>query len=170
MRRLNFFDDEPWDQVADDGRRVRWFGHAFEADMLGASLIELPPETPGSALHMHYGVEEMFFVLSGAPTVRTPEGEELLSPGDVVYFPEGRAGLHDFSNATTEPVRMLGISTKRFPDVVAYPERGVAWVATRHPERPLPEGGDEGIIARFEVPRGRAGGSPGTPRGSGGRA
>jgi hypothetical protein len=48
-------------------------------------------------------------------------------------------------------VRMLGISTKRFPDVVAYPERGVAWVATRHPERPVREGGDEGVIARFEL-------------------
>ena len=40
-------------------------------------------------MHMHYGVEEMFFVLSGTLTVRTPEGEEELSPGDVVYFPEG---------------------------------------------------------------------------------
>jgi hypothetical protein len=24
-------------------------------------------------------------------------------------------------------------------------------VATRHPERPVPEGGDEGVIARFEL-------------------
>ena len=46
---------------------------------------------------------------------------------------------------------MLSVSTKRFPDVVAYPERGVAWVATRHPERPVPEGGDEGVIAGFEL-------------------
>ena len=38
---------------------------------------------------MHYGVEEMFFVLSGTLIVRTPDGEEALSPGDVVYFPEG---------------------------------------------------------------------------------
>jgi uncharacterized cupin superfamily protein len=154
MRRLNFLEDEPWDEVEDEVKR-RWFGHAFEADMLGASLIELVPGAPGGPLHMHYGVEEMFFVLSGSLTVRTPEGEEQLSPGDVVYFPEGPDGLHDFSNATTEPVRMLGISTKRFPDVVAYPERGVAWVATRHPERPVPEGGDEGIIARFELPQGK---------------
>ena len=101
---------------------------------------------------MHYGVEEMFFVLSGTPTVRTSEGEEELAPGDVVYFPEGRAGLHTFSNPSDAPARMIGISTKRFPDVVAYPERGVAWVATRHPERPVPEGGDEGVIARFEMP------------------
>jgi len=70
----------------------------------------------------------------------------------LVYFPEGRAGLHTFSNPTDTPVRMIGISTKRFPDVVAYPERGVAWVATRHPERPVPESGDEGVIARFEMP------------------
>jgi uncharacterized cupin superfamily protein len=152
MRRLNFLDDEPWDQV-DDDVRVRWFGHPFGADMLGASLIEQLPGSSGGSLHMHYGVEEMFFVLSGAVTVRTPEGEEQLSPGDVVYFPEGPDGLHTFSNRTGEPARMLGISTKRFPDVVAYPERGVAWVATRHPERPVPESGDAGIIARFELPR-----------------
>src|SRR5574340_388488 len=146
MRRLNFLADEPWDEVDDrDRKRVRWFGHPFETDLLGASLTALLPGAPGGPLHMHYGVEEMFFVLSGTPTVRTPEGEELLSPGDVVYFPEGPDGLHTFSNPTGEPVRLLGISTKRLPDVVAYPASGVAWVATRHPERAVPEGGDEGV-------------------------
>jgi uncharacterized cupin superfamily protein len=134
MDRLNFLADEPWDEVDDDDLiRVRWFGHRFGTDQLGASLNEYLPRSPDSPMHMHYGVEEMFFVLSGTPTVRTPEGAEVLSPGDVVYFPEGPDGLHTFSNPTDEPVRMLGISTKRFPDVVAYPERGVAWVATRHP-------------------------------------
>jgi uncharacterized cupin superfamily protein len=151
MRRLNFLQDDPWDQV-DEHQRVRWFGHPFGADILGASLTELLPGLHGGPLHMHYGVEEMFFVLSGFPTVRTPEGVEQLSPGDVVYFPEGPDGLHTFSNPTDEPARMIGISSKRFPDVVAYPERGVAWVATRHPERPVPAGGDEGIIARFDLP------------------
>jgi uncharacterized cupin superfamily protein len=151
MRRLSFLDDEPWDQVQDD-RRVRWFGHPFETDMLGASAIELMPGAAGGPLHMHYGVEEMFFVLSGTPTVRTPEGEELLAPGDVLYFPEGEAGLHDFSNPSGEPARIIGVSTKRFPDVLVYPERGVAWVATHHPERPLPDGADPGLIARFELP------------------
>jgi uncharacterized cupin superfamily protein len=153
MHRLNFLEDEPWDQVDDERRtRVRWFGHPFGADMLGASLIELLPGAPDRQLHMHYGVEEMFFVVAGTPAVRTPKGEETLAPGDVVYFPEGRDGLHVFSNPTDKTARILGVSTKRFPDVVAYPERGVAWVATRHPERPVDEGGDEGIIARFELP------------------
>lgn len=153
MLRLNFLADEPWDEVHDEGRRrARWFGHPFETDTLGASLIELLPGAPGGPLHMHYGVEEMFFVLAGTPTVRTSEGKETLRPGDVVYFPEGRDGLHDFSNPTDQPARVIGISTKRFPDVLAYPERGVAWVATRHPERPVDKDTDQGVIARFELP------------------
>jgi uncharacterized cupin superfamily protein len=153
MHRLNFLDDQPWDEVDERSRtRARWFGHPFGADKLGASLRELLPGAEAGPLHMHYGVEEMFFVLAGNPRVRTPEGEETLAPGDVVYFPEGTAGLHDFWNPTDEPVRLLAISTKRFPDVVAYPERGVAWVATRHPERSVAEGADKGIIARFDLP------------------
>ena len=102
MHRLNFLADEPWDEVSDDDRtRIRWFGHPFGADILGASLWEFLPGSTGGPLHMHYGVEEMFFVLAGTPTVRTPKGEEQLSPGDVVYFPEGPDGLHDFSNRRT---------------------------------------------------------------------
>jgi uncharacterized cupin superfamily protein len=152
VRRLNFLQDDPWDEEDEGINRTRRLGHTFGTDKLGASLIEYLPHAPGSPMHLHYGVEEMFFILSGTLTVRTPEGEEELLPGDVVYFPEGRAGLHDFSNPSDEPVRMLGISSGRFPDVVASPERGVGWVATRHPERAVPEGGDAGIIARFEFP------------------
>ena len=150
---LELLADDPWDEVNDDFNRVRWFGHPFGQTSSERRCIEYLPGSPDSPLHMHYGVEEMFFVLSGTLTVRTPEGEEQLSPGDVVYFPEGRDGLHTFSNPTDEPVRMLGVSAKRFPDVLAYPEQGVAWVATRHPERPVPEGADEGVIARFELAR-----------------
>ena len=130
MRRLNFLDDEPWDEVNDGINRARWFGHPFGTDQLGASLIEYLPQAPGSPMHMHYGVEEMFFVLRGTPTVRTPEGEQELSPGDVVYFPEGRDGLHDFSNPTDEPVRMLGISTSG--SRISSPTRSEELPGSRH--------------------------------------
>jgi hypothetical protein len=44
-------------------------------------------------------------------------------------------------------------SAGSFPDVVAYPEHGYAWVATRDPDPELlARGGDPGIIARFEIP------------------
>ena len=53
--------------------------------------------------HMHYGAEEMFFVLSGRPVFRTMEGKEELAPGDFVFCPEGRAGLQPMATRTPSP-------------------------------------------------------------------
>jgi len=120
---------------------------------MGATLYEFAPGATGGRLHMHFGAEEMFFVLSGRPTFRNQHGDEELAAGDFVFCPEGRAGLHTFSNPTDEPARILAMSAGGFPDVVAYPEDGYAWVATRDPDPDLlAQADDPGIIARFEIP------------------
>jgi hypothetical protein len=56
--------------------------------------------------------------------------------------------LHAYGNPGDEPARVLGVSAGGFPDVVAYPEHGYAWVATRDPD--LPAEVDPGIIQRFD--------------------
>ena len=156
MSRQNFLADEPWDEIHEDVQiRTRVFERRRQSAMqFGASVHELAPGSPGFKLHMHYGAEELFFVVSGTPTLRTGTREERLSPGDVVHCPEGVDGLHTFTNPTDEPARIVAVSAGRFPDVVAYPEHGIAWVATRDPDVPAPETGDEGIIARFDLPDG----------------
>jgi uncharacterized cupin superfamily protein len=152
MKRQNLFSDD-WDEKSDErGTRQRIFSRPDDAK-LGATLYELGPDALDQRLHMHFGAEEMFFVLSGRPVFRNQHGEEELAPGDFVFCPEGRAGLHMFSNHTEEPAQILAISAGSFPDVVAYPEHGYAWVATRNPDPELlAKGGDPGIIARFEIP------------------
>jgi uncharacterized cupin superfamily protein len=152
MTRQNLFSDL-WDgDPDDDGVRRRMFWRPDDAQ-LGATQYELAPGAPEGRMHMHFGAEEMFFVLSGRPSFRGPNGDETLAPGDVVFCPDGRAGRHTFGNPTDEPVQILAISAGRFPDVVAYPEHGYAWVATRDPDPALlATGGDPGIIARFEIP------------------
>ena len=95
----------------------------------------------------------MFLVLSGRPVFRSHHGEEEMPPGDVVFCRERRAGPHAFSNPTDEPALVLAIGAGSFPDVVAYPEHGYAWVATRDPDPELvAKAEDPGIIARFEIP------------------
>ena len=138
------------DEETGTQRRVFW---RPDFARLGATLYELAPGTPEDRIHMHFGAEEMFFVLSGRPSFRNRDGGETLAPGDFVFCPEGRAGLHAFANPTDEPVRLLAISAGSFPDVVAYPEHGYAWVATRDPDPKLlaPED-DPGIVSRFEIP------------------
>jgi len=152
MTRQNLFSDL-WDGENEEAgirRQVFW---RPDGARMGATLYELAPGSSQSKLHMHFGAEEMFFVLDGRPLFRNQHGEEALAPGDFVFCPEGRAGLHTFTNPTGEPARILAMSAGSFPDVVAYPEHGYAWVATRDPEpEALTKGGDPGIIARFEIP------------------
>jgi uncharacterized cupin superfamily protein len=152
MTRQNLFSGE-WDGDKEGGRtRHRIFWRPDDARM-GATLYELPPGVAEDRLHMHFGVEEMFFVLKGRPLLQKQDGEEQLAPGDFLFCPEGRAGLHAFSNPTDEAVEILAMSAGGYPDVVAYPEHGYAWVATRNPDpEQLAKGGDPGVIARFEIP------------------
>jgi uncharacterized cupin superfamily protein len=152
MNRQNLFSGR-WDgENEEDRSRHRVFWRPTGARS-GATLYELAPQAPESRMHMHFGAEEMFFVLSGSPGFRNRDGEERLAPGDFVFCPEGRAGLHTFGNPGDEPAQILAISAGSFPDVVAYPEHGYAWVATRDPDPDLlAQGGDPGIIARFEIP------------------
>ena len=75
MIRQNLFSDE-WDGHDEgDGDRNRVFWRPDYARM-GATLYELAPGAPGMRMHMHFGAEEMFFVLSGRPVLRNKDGEE----------------------------------------------------------------------------------------------
>jgi uncharacterized cupin superfamily protein len=153
MSRPNVFHDEP-DRTAEQMRiRSRFVGKAAGAQELGASVHELLPGSTGFHLHAHYGMEELFVVLSGRPTLRTGSGEEELAPGDVVSMPRGLDGLHTFTNPTDEPARVLAISTTPTPEVVLYPELGQFGVATRDPFAPVEEGGDQGILGLFDLPQ-----------------
>ena len=61
-------------------------------------------------------------VLIGRPTLRTPEGETVLMPGDVVCFPPGPEGAHRLDNRTGDAVRILLLSTMISPDMAVYPD------------------------------------------------
>jgi uncharacterized cupin superfamily protein len=54
-------------------------------------------------------------VISGHPTLRTPEGERELQPGDSVLFPSGPAGAHGLTNRSEEAARMLLVSNFAMP-------------------------------------------------------
>jgi uncharacterized cupin superfamily protein len=86
-------------------------------------VYELAPGE-ASVYHWHVGEEEMLLVLSGTPTLRTPDGEQRLEPWDVALFPRGEAGAHQLRNDTNEPVRAAFFSTVSDPEVVVYPDEG----------------------------------------------
>ena len=90
-------------------------------DLIGSTLYELEPGNQLWPYHFHNGNEEWVVVVSGTPTLRTPEGERDLRPGDVVAFAQREDGAHTFYNRAAEPARILFFSTLRRGFVV-YPD------------------------------------------------
>lgn len=108
-------------------------GKRLGASHMGMSVYELPPGQAVCPYHFEWTDEEWLLVLAGSPTLRSPEGERVLEPGDVVCFPAGPAGAHAV-RAGDETVRIAITSTKSPVGVAEYPDSdkvGV-WVDGTH--------------------------------------
>jgi uncharacterized cupin superfamily protein len=102
--------------------RAARLGPRLGAQLLGATVYELEPGQRSFPYHFEHGAEEWLFVVSGRPTLRTPEGERDLDPGETICFDAGPAGAHLLRNGTDEPARILLLSTKGDPGVAEYPD------------------------------------------------
>jgi uncharacterized cupin superfamily protein len=126
MEIFNLFTGEPDDLATDetpDGYRCNAVkvGGTIGATRLGMTVYELPPGQAVCAYHFEWTDEEWLFVLAGRPTLRTPEGERVLEPGDTVCFPIGPDGAH-LVRANDERARVGIISTKNEVGIAEYPD------------------------------------------------
>ena len=114
---------DPDDPDEPEGYRggSRRFGPQIGARRMGATLYELPP---GQALcPYHYeSEEEWLLVLQGRLTLRHPEGEDVLGPGDITAFPVGPAGAHKTTNDGDETVRLVMFATVDPIGYCVYPD------------------------------------------------
>ena len=123
---FNLYGDD-WDRGEDrPGWRSRdaWVGRRIGAELIGGSMYELEPGERLYPYHTHHANEEWLLVVRGRPTLRTPDGEHELTEGDVVAFVRGDDGLHQVTNGTDTPIRVLMLSTLIQPDLVHYPDSG----------------------------------------------
>jgi uncharacterized cupin superfamily protein len=109
-------------------------GRQAGCERLGASVWSIPAGETAYPYHFHLGEEELVFVLSGRPSLRTPSGWRELEEGEVVAFRIGERGAHQLANRTADEVRVLAISTGGAPDIVLYPESGKVGAFERRPE------------------------------------
>ena len=93
----------------------------------GCTIYELRPGERICPYHWHVLEEEWLLVLAGAPTLREPDGEQVLQPWDVAVFRRGAEGAHEVRNDTGEAVRVLMLSTIAHPsraEICVYPDSG----------------------------------------------
>lgn len=87
-------------------------------------LRSLDPGKFSFPYHFHLAAEELFVILSGEATLRSPEGFQKLSEGDIVFFEEGSEGAHQLYNHGDVPCVYLDLRTTLGVDVCEYPDSG----------------------------------------------
>jgi len=123
-------------------------GQRAGAELLGASVYELAPGARWARLHIHYANEEMIVVISGTPTLYSLEDSRELVPGEVVACLRGPQGAHRLENHSSEPTRVLIISTMQMPEIVEYPEQAEVFVMTEPPYTDTPYDPKRGRLLR----------------------
>jgi uncharacterized cupin superfamily protein len=120
---------EPRPQLPEGFRRnSSRVGAALGAARTGLSVYEL---SPGQAIGPYHEEpeEEWLLVVSGAPTLRHPGGEEQLEPWDLVFFPSGPAGAHLVRNSSESTARVaMFSSSSAAAGAVVYPDSDMIWM------------------------------------------
>jgi uncharacterized cupin superfamily protein len=110
-------------------------GKRLGARMWAASLRELGPGETDGPFRYEWCREEYSLVISGAPTLRHAGGEQQLSAGDIMCFPQGPDGARQLRHAGSEPVRVVAFSTPADGPMSAfYPDDDMAEIRVSNHE------------------------------------
>lgn len=104
-------------------------GKGIKPQNLNFDLRQLNPGQYSAPYHFHRYAEELFLILSGTATLRTPEGVETVESGDVIFFEMGESGAHQLFNHATEPCVYLDVRTFIGFDVCEYPDSNKIFIA-----------------------------------------
>jgi uncharacterized cupin superfamily protein len=127
-------------------RSSKQIGPLLGAHALGATIYELAPRESICPYHYEYGNEEWLIVLSGEPTLRTPDGQHTLEPGDAVCFREGPDGAHKVTKRGRRPrARADALDDARTVDLRLPGQRQGRRLAAREA---VPRGGCGRLLGR----------------------
>jgi uncharacterized cupin superfamily protein len=124
------------------------YGRLLGASETGTSVYELPPGQSLCPYHYEYGEEEWLLVLEGRPTLRHPEGTDVLELWDLICFPPGPDGAHEVRNETEETVRLMMYSTVKHPAATVYPDSDkiAVWTGNRDDDVIVPRSAKVGYF------------------------
>ncbi|HVJ93685.1 MAG TPA: cupin domain-containing protein [Labilithrix sp.] len=101
-------------------REKRALGDALGLTRFGVNLTTLFPGKESSLRHYHACEDEFVYVLEGELTLRTDDGEQVLTAGMCAGFPAGTSNGHQLVNRSDVPARYLEIGNRASDDVVGY--------------------------------------------------
>ena len=104
------------------GATLREIGFSIGARKLGYWVATIPPGARFCPLHGHTREEEVFYVMDGTPTIRTPRGDVQCRRGDFIAFPVGPRGAHQLLNESNAPCTVFLLGASDPNEVCFYPD------------------------------------------------
>lgn len=96
-----------------------------EGNKCNVAVYTLPPRKAAYPYHYHYQSEEVFFIVSGEGSLRTPDGERPVAAGDILAFPSGEKGAHKLTNTSeTDDLVYIDFDTYHSPEISFMPDSG----------------------------------------------
>lgn len=86
------------------------------------SVYEIEPGKSNYPYHWHTENEEVFYIIAGEGTLRTPQGDRTVKAGDILYFPPHPCGAHKLTNTGSETLRYIDFDTENEIAVTFYPD------------------------------------------------
>ena len=125
INRINVFDELTLHADADPAPfTAAWaeVGRLIGAERLGYGVFRLARGESFCPYHWHTREEELFVVLAGAPTLRTPTATFALRAGDCVAFVTRSRGAHRVTNDGDDDALVLAVANTDPGDVCYYPD------------------------------------------------
>ena len=97
-------------------------GEISKSKYLHFDIKSLLPGKFSYPYHFHRNAEELFVILEGKGTLRSPEGYQTISKGDIIFFEEGSSGAHQLYNHSADNLIYIDLCTKANIDVCEYPD------------------------------------------------
>lgn len=107
------------------GAEIAPVGDALGLTGLGVTLMVVEPGKRAFPFHNHLGNDGAFVILEGSGTYRFGDREYSVNAGDVCGAPKGGPDrAHQLINTGETVMKYLGVSTRRDPEVLEYPDSG----------------------------------------------
>lgn len=114
--------------------RQEFLSKQEQANMV-ASVYTLPPGKAAYPYHHHTRREEVFYIISGEGSLRTPEGSRPVKAGDLMYFAPSPEGAHQLTNTGSQPLVYLDVDYRPDLDAAFYPDSGKIGIWGRGTDR-----------------------------------
>ncbi len=114
-----------FNELQSDVNPYSWFSSPrlsaiANSDDLYFNIRKLDPDKYSYPYHFHHNAEELFILFEGSATLRTMNGLQIVTKGDILFFEKGITSAHQLYNHTTEPCIYFDLRTNNKFDVSEF--------------------------------------------------